>query len=98
MDLKDNITKHIKPLSLTAIAAAATAVSILGYRSCHSSKKTVAGEYREIPLAKGWIPYFGNFGTLLLHTRTHPHRFYRTFMDIRIQWRHCGHGNGTKKC
>ncbi|KAJ8658608.1 hypothetical protein O0I10_005648 [Lichtheimia ornata] len=63
MDLKDNITKHIKPLSLTAIAAAATAVSILGYRSCHSSKKTVAGEYREIPLAKGWIPYFGHLWT-----------------------------------
>lgn len=61
MDLGDTITKHVKPLSLTTIAAAATVVSILGYSYSRSSKKTTAGEYREIPLAKGWIPYFGNF-------------------------------------
>ncbi|CDH49791.1 cytochrome p450 [Lichtheimia corymbifera JMRC:FSU:9682] len=63
MDLGDNITKHVKPLSLTAIAAAATAASILGYRYCHSSKKTTAGEYIKIPLAKGWVPYFGHLWT-----------------------------------
>ncbi|CDH49792.1 cytochrome p450 [Lichtheimia corymbifera JMRC:FSU:9682] len=63
MDLGDTITKHVKPLSLTAIATAAAVVSILGYSYSRSSKKTTTGEYREIPLAKGWIPYFGHLWT-----------------------------------
>lgn len=74
MDLGDSITKHVKPLSVTAIAAAATVVSVLGYRYCHFSKKTTAGEYRKIPLAKGWVPYFGNFIiNLALFHCTHVH-------------------------
>ncbi|KAI7881897.1 hypothetical protein K492DRAFT_176764 [Lichtheimia hyalospora FSU 10163] len=60
MDLGDHITKHVKLHSLTTIAAAATVVSILGYT--YSRSKKPAG-YKEIPLAKGWIPYFGHLWT-----------------------------------
>lgn len=50
-----DITKHATPLSLSAVAAAAAAVtSILVSRLM---KKT--GEYKEIPVAKGSVPYFG---------------------------------------
>ncbi|CDS04181.1 hypothetical protein LRAMOSA07136 [Lichtheimia ramosa] len=61
MDVESFITKHVKQLSLTSIAAAATVVSILGYSYSQSKKKAVG--YKEIPLAKGWMPYFGHLWT-----------------------------------
>lgn len=49
-----DITKHATPLSLSAVAAAAAVTSLLVSRLM---RKT--GEYKEIPVAKGSIPYFG---------------------------------------
>lgn len=73
MDVESFITKHAKQLSLTSIAAAATVVSILGYSYSQSKKKAVG--YKEIPLAKGWMPYFGKS----VRDRIHGRNVYISF-------------------
>ncbi|KAI7881896.1 cytochrome P450 [Lichtheimia hyalospora FSU 10163] len=56
----NDLARHVTPLSLSAVAAAAAVTSILISRLM---RKT--GEYKEIPIAKGSIPYFGHLRSYL---------------------------------
>ena len=77
----DGITKHTLPFSLTTVATAAavavTMTSIVGYRYACLSRSSTKNEYREIPLAKGAIPYFGKKKHSILKETSHSFKLYR---------------------